>query len=295
MPLEPISLPDEDALQSIYSARLRASSGWRQAGIAVVIGGLIAGAGIGAAAAGPPGLAGGIGGALLGLGGWALLVSRSARRHARSDAVAAWTTARSLTPVPSPGYSDTPLLRNGYRREYGAAYGGTVQGHPVTLFAFTYVTRETRTTTTTDANGNTTTRTYQVDVDHDFTICRVALPHPAVDRLVLEQRGALSLRMFDRVASAATDGRTVELESVEFDKRYRLTVRDATDDVALRRVFSPATIVWLLDHGPARVELEGGALVVPIAGHTGDPDDLDALLGSGIGVADELGPQLAIR
>jgi hypothetical protein len=293
--LDKITLPDEDALEATYSARLKASDGWRRGRIAALAGGLVVGAVIGAAAAGPSGLVGGLVGALAGLGVWALALSRSARGHARSDAVAAWTTARGLTIAASaPAFVDTPLLRNGYRRTYGAAYAGTVQGHPVTLFTYTYVTRETRTTTSTDANGNTTTSTYEVDVDHDYTICRVALPHPAVPRLVLEQRGALSLRVFDKLATAVTDGRTVELESVEFDKRYRLTVQDATNEVALRRVFAPATIVWFLDHGPAHVEIEGGALVIPIAGHQGDPDDLDALLATGIDVADELGAQLAI-
>ncbi len=294
MALEPITLPDEDALQTTYSAGLRASTGWRQGRIAAVGGGLVAGALLGAAAAGPAGLAGGAVGALLGLATWALLLARAARGRARADATAAWTSARALTfSAQAPPFTDTPFLRSGYRREYGVAYSGIVQGHAVSLFAFTYVTRETRTSTSTDANGHTTTRTYEVDVDHDFTVCRVDLPHPAIPRLVLEERGGLSLRVFDKVTSAVTDGRTVELESVEFAKRYRLTVQDATDDVALRRVFSPATIVWFLDHGPTHMEVEGGALVVPINGHIGDPDDLDALLANGIDIADEIGPQLA--
>jgi hypothetical protein len=288
MPTPRPDFPDETRLADQFAGEMRASGGWRKGRIASPAGFAVVGGTIGFLAAHGPGLVAAPVGAAIGYGVWSLALGRSAAGKARAVALEAWTGARGLTAVETPPFADTALLRNGYRRSYGTGYQGTIAGRDGIIFPYTYVSRETRTRTTTDANGNTHTETYEVDVDHDYTICRVALPHATIPRLSLSQRGGLGFRFLDGIGSALTSDHTVELESVEFDKRYRLEVADGSDDLAVRRLFTPVTIVWFTAHGPDSLELENGALVIPIPGRTDDPDTLEALYETGEAVTEQL-------
>lgn len=49
-------------------------------------------------------------------------------------------------------------------------------------------------------------------------------------------------RVFDKLESAFTKHRAVELESIEFNEKFDLEIADSADDVWIRQVFDPQTI-----------------------------------------------------
>src|SRR5207245_877045 len=73
----------------------------------------------------------------------------------------------------------------------------------------------------------------------------------------------------DRRAGLSADpDRSVELESAEFCNAYRLFVADEESELVVRRVFTPALIVQLVELAGARmtIEFETGALVCSVHG-----------------------------
>ncbi len=94
--------------------------------------------------------------------------------------------------------------------------------------------------------------------------------------LSLGPRGGGSL--FDGLVGFLSSDREVEMESVEFETRFALWVADTTDEVALRRIFTPAVITGLIDDPPTgRLELAGPMLVTSFQQHLVEPADLDAI------------------
>lgn len=71
----------------------------------------------------------------------------------------------------------------------------------------------------------------------------------------------------------------VELESVEFDRRFRLLALVGQDPLYVRELFSPATIAWLAADVPAgfSFELNERFLLVALPGHLGAAAELDGL------------------
>jgi hypothetical protein len=82
----------------------------------------------------------------------------------------------------------------------------------------------------------------------------------------------------------------VDLESAELRDRFRLTVADEDSEIAVRRLFTPALIVDLLDCAQegTRIEFEQGALVVAVGGHRYGVDTFDALIGLATAIAGQV-------
>ena len=81
--------------------------------------------------------------------------------------------------------------------------------------------------------------------------------------------------LFNGVVGALSSWREVELESIDFEKRFALWVSDATDDLAVRTFFTPAMIARCLDHPPSgRLEIGAGVLCLSLQKHLIEPDDL---------------------
>ena len=70
----------------------------------------------------------------------------------------------------------------------------------------------------------------------------------------------------------------VELESAEFNRRYRLVIPQGLGTAWVRELFSPSLIVWILNQAPDRLgfELVEGELAVAVPQRLADPEELDA-------------------
>lgn len=158
----------------------------------------------------------------------------------------------------------TPLLGAGDRRscEHWCA------GERIGMGLYRFQTRHK------DSKGNTRWE------NDDFTVCAIDLPAPMqlFPHVFLRER-----RMLRRLAGeewlrwGTTD--EIELESVEFDKRYDLRVGKEQDAVQLRELFAPAFIDWLTRQ-PFDVQFEysAGTLCVYLDGHHEDAGTLVGLL-----------------
>ena len=112
------------------------------------------------------------------------------------------------------------------------------------MFNFTYSTFETRTRTSIDAAGNTRTETYQEEVKHRHTVLRLSVGAvPGLRTMQLADRG---LGFLEKLSAAFGPSRMVATESVEFNRRFSLSVDDAADTTAALRIFTPALLVRLI-------------------------------------------------
>jgi hypothetical protein len=208
--------------------------------------------------------------ALLGMiGTYALADAR-----AKAAFVQAWARSRGWTRSAGVWVDEaTPLLRDGDRRESGDHVSGPLPGAgEAALCHYTYEVRH----ETTDAKGNTST-TWE---SHDFTVVQTGVEAPDIPRLTMHPRTLGDNRVFDRIDSAFTSNRVVNLESSELEHDYKLEVADSCSDLAVRLLFEPAFIVWCLDQASDEmlVELENETLVVAIPDHSYDAAELDGLV-----------------
>ncbi|MBJ7347176.1 MAG: hypothetical protein JHC87_01245, partial [Thermoleophilaceae bacterium] len=91
-------------------------------------------------------------------------------------------------------------------------------------------------------NGKTTQ-----EVEHPFKILQIWGLELPIASLAFTERGFLGkIRMFDRIEGATTSQRVVELESTEFNEKFKLEVADSADEVWIRRIFDPETIQALV-------------------------------------------------
>jgi hypothetical protein len=99
-------------------------------------------------------------------------------------------------------------------------------------------------------------------------------------KLWREQHGAGSLRSgFETMRSLMGDGfRDIELEAIEFNKRYRLRVRD-TDDIEIVSLFPPAFIVAAIERvDDLLLEFDGDNMLLAVPGRQMDAAQLDQVL-----------------
>ena len=83
---------------------------------------------------------------------------------------------------------------------------------------------------------------------------------------------------------------TTELESLNFNARYRIGYQRGQDENWVRQLFEPTFVDWLADHAPAGCffELSGGVLVVSADEDPGAPGAVDRLCGFAATVAERL-------
>ena len=106
-------------------------------------------------------------------------------------------------------------------------------------------------------------------------------------RVVLSRRDVLDLPALAAIRDRATALRRRQLESAELHDVYELEVADGADDLAVRRLFSPTFVVFLVERAgqPLFVELHRQTLTVAQRGRLLEPADLDRLLGDARRVA----------
>ena len=193
--------------------------------------------------------------------------------RAKSAFIQAWARARGWTEDTGTWSEATPLLRAGDRREAtDRVCGPLANGSQAVLCHYTYEVKK----QSVDSKGNSTTRWEE----HPFTVVETGVGAPGIPLLSLHPRSFGDNRVFDRIDSALTSNRVVQLESSELEREYKLEVADSTSDVAVRMLFEPAFMVWCLDQADDKMllELEDGALVVAIPDRSYDAAELDALV-----------------
>jgi hypothetical protein len=193
--------------------------------------------------------------------------------------MSAWGARHGLELVGDPGEPPgaTPLLREGDRRELANAVAGPIAGDPRGMVCHYTYWEEQR-----NSNGQKSERS----TEHTLLILDLPASAGVLRFLTCAPRGFTG-GLFDRISSALTRSRVVELESVELHGAFRICVADGQDDMAVRRLFTPAFMVWLagLDGSELRFELEDGCLVAAIPDHCFDADRLDWLLAAGSEIA----------
>ncbi len=207
-----------------------------------------------------------------------------ADNRAKSAFLLAWARSRGWT-AGTGVWRDaaTPLLRAGERDEAKDYVSGPLAGgSQAVLCHYTYEVRHEHV----DSRGHATT-TWEA---HDFTIIETGVTAPGISRLTLHPRSFGDIRLFDRIDSAVTSDRVVELESSELEHEYKLEVADSDSDVVVRVLFEPAFIVWCIDQAADRmlVEIENETLVVAIPDHSYDAAQLDGLVEKATTVAKRL-------
>jgi hypothetical protein len=196
-----------------------------------------------------------------------------ADKRAKSAFLPAWARSRGWKEgIGTWQGSATPLLREGDRRnDKDHVFGPLAGAAEATLCHYTYEVEK----QTTDSEGHTTTRWEE----HPFTVVETGVDAPGIPCLTLHPRSFGDNRLFDRIDSALTSDRTVELESVELEREFKLEVPDSASDMAVRLLFEPAFIVSCLDQGAGMLlEIENDTVVVAIPGHSYDTAELDGLV-----------------
>ncbi len=190
---------------------------------------------------------------------WSLRSAASA--FAKRETMNAWASEHGLRYVESPTLPADVAFCRGKQRSYASdGFEGPLCSLPGSVFNFTYSTYETRTRTSTDASGNMHTETYQKEVKHRHTVLRLTLG--AVPGLHTMQLADRKLGFLEKLQAALGPSRAVETESVEFNRRFSLSVDDAADQASVLRIFTPALLVRLIqgEFPQTTFQYEQGAL-----------------------------------
>jgi hypothetical protein len=228
-------------------------SGWGGRA-AIVVPALAVGAAAAFSTRAVPGVLAGV--VLGAIGGFALLWQGATARGVRL-ALGAWGTDRGLAvvdPAPLPEHMRWIDSTDG---RMGPGLAGPIAGGDGGVGHYTYTT------------GNGKDRE-----DHPYTLAwtEIAARDGASVSLGPREFGS---GLFNGLVGALSAWREVELESVDFERRFALWVSDGTDDLAVRRFFTPATIARCLDEPPAgRLEIGRGVLCLSLERHLLEPADL---------------------
>jgi hypothetical protein len=221
--------------------------------------------------------------ALLGAGGVGILAWQAIGRLAQEQEYADWVARRGWQPARNlPAALVTSLLRAGDTRRLEDGFEGEIEGRRAGIGHFIWETVE----RSVDEYGNV----HETRIPHTDTVLETLTGLQSMTRLALLPRHRGQGRLTDGLASALTADRSVELESAEFCDAYRLFVADEESELVVRRVFTPALIVQLVNLAGARltIEFETGALVCSLHGRAGRTELLDAMEAASVAVADAL-------
>ncbi len=211
-------------------------------------------------------------GGLLGWGAW-----QKARQRAEREWMDVWGARHGLGSyaMPKTPPKATPLLRESGRRWVANAVRGPIAADPSGVVC--HYTRRV-------SNGKSST-------DFPHTIVMLQLPATAAVLPVLSAYPRdVTGGLLDGLRGALTSRRVIELESVRLDGAFRIAVDDRQSDLSVRRLFTPAFMVWLeeLEGRDLRFELEAGTLVVAIPERSFDAERLDWLLGAASRIATQV-------
>jgi hypothetical protein len=221
--------------------------------------------------------------ALVGAGAVGILAWQAMGRLAQEQEYANWVAQRGWQPARNlPAALVTSLLRAGDTRRLEDGFEGEIEGRTAGIGHFIWETVE----RSVDEYGNV----HETRMPHTDTVLETLTGLQSMTRLTLTPRHHGQGRLTDGLASALTTDRSVELESAEFCDAYRLFVADEDSELVVRRVFTPALIVQLVDLAGARltIEFETGALVCSVHGRAGSSELLDAMETASVAVADAL-------
>ena len=195
----------------------------------IVVGGVIGGAG--GAIVGLAGVAvGAAAGCLIGLIVQKLITHFKADREADQRYTADWCTEHGCQFVGEASPENGPFAGTGTRQESSMAIEGTLNELPTFFYNFSYWTLT--------SNGKTT-----YEVEHPFKIMQIWGRELPAKTLTFSTRGFFNkLSAFDKLDSATTSQKQVDLESIAFNKKFDLEIDDNADEVWIRQVFDPTTI-----------------------------------------------------
>jgi len=185
----------------------------------------------------------------------------------------------------------TPLLGAGDRRSFEHFMTGPLDpDHAAAGCALGLYTYEERGGTDDDANARWRS--------HHFTTCVVDMEEAIVmfPALFLQRRRDLVGHLTEEEWLNRHGRQVVELESVEFGRRYELLADGGLDRLALRELFCPSFIVFLAEHPLApSFEYRAGTLVVYVRGRLTDAGSLNLLLDATRRIAARLREEAAER
>ncbi len=203
-----------------------------------------------------------VAGAFLGIGlgavGGFTLLWQGATARAIRLALEAWGGNRGLAvvdPAPLPGHMRWIDTTDG---KMGPGLAGAFAGADGGVGHYTY-----------------TTGSGKDREDHPYTLAwtQIGVRDAAAVSLGPREFGS---GLFNGIVGALSAWREVELESVDFEKRFALWVSDETDELEVRRFFTPAMIARCLDNPPiGRLEIGDGLLCLSLEKHLLEPAALD--------------------
>lgn len=154
----------------------------------------------------------------------------SAAEAAEDKYTADWCAENGCTVLDKYEPANGPHADSGHRQRGSDAIQGPLNGLPTILYNFSYWTQQ--------SNGKTTTET-----EHPFKILQIQGPQLPIASLSFGTRDFLNrFRVFDKLDTAFSSQRAVELESIEFNEKFDLEIADTADDIWIRQVFDPQTI-----------------------------------------------------
>lgn len=211
-----------------------AKARYRKALVPLVVVGAIAGTAIGAMLASEArvlsALVGGGVGALAGLIVHYILVKSKTDSDAEAAYTQAWCAEHGFSVLGEYKVPNGPHADDGHNPQWSDAVEGMVGAIDALFYNFSYW--------TTQSTGKTTS-----EVEHPFRIIRLSGPRLPIASLSFAERGAFgSIGLFDDLESKLTKQRVIELESVDFNEKFKLEVDDTADEIWIRRVFDPTTI-----------------------------------------------------
>lgn len=153
-----------------------------------------------------------------------------------------WCAEHGCTVIETFDPANGPYHDSGHRQRSSDAIHGVLNGMDTVLYNFSYWTRQS------NSKGGSS------ETEHPFKILCIHGPPLPVASMSFGRRNLFNrLRMFDKIDSAVSSQRAVELESIEFNETFDLEIDDHADDVWIRQVFDPMTIDALVK----------GAFVIP--------------------------------
>jgi hypothetical protein len=260
-PGAPAALAVPSDVGALFAARMRRLGGERRALLlsiwiaAIVLGGVLV-----------PAASVGLGITLIVI---ALVVAGIVAWHQRSKAADdfydAYAGARGLVHADGGSISaGVPLFSRGDRRTFSRVLSGSIAGQDARLGMYTY------TEISRDSDGN------ESRTDYDFTVLRFDLPPAVAARFAGVYLSPKKLS-FGALQDKLAHDRKVDLESVEFAKRYTLRVVDSQDDIALYELFSTTFVHQLATTLTAYWEQRSGEIVFWKKGHETEAADLDRM------------------